>query len=388
MGLIASYQKEAISRTYRTLTKDQLTMMIYGICKNVMAKWCYPFKIPNEVSQKEINQFLNIADFNLKKIRVIYPNLKKTYDIPYDLYLRGTYRYAEKIETKLGTNMDKVLFEKVIGSLYGDSAVCINTLNINKIGSDYTFVFNKNIATNFKDGNIENFAKEIISIYSKCRFGAIIVSSYNDTEGHRTLIFIENINNVLNMFYYDPHGSNKQSWSNKENIYNKIYEVFNIFIKPYGSTAGIKDLIVNKYETICLLGIQALSFGYDIGMCQLFASLWLYIVVKVIVETTKNNIVLPPTKDWLYLVDDYFISQFDARQRYNAILLFVSKLFNFYIRNNANYLSELEYYNQYLLNTQKISEFEVPYDTKPKEDIKESEDYILRKNRRRYIRTI
>jgi hypothetical protein len=379
MGLVASYQKEAISRTYRSLTKDQLTMMIYGICKNIMAKWCYPFKNPDEVSQKEINQFLDIADFHIKKIRVIYPNLKKTYDIPYDVYLRGIYRYAESLETKLGTNMDKVFFEKVIGSLYGDNAACISKLDINKTDSgEYTFVFNKNISSNLKDGNIDNLAKAILSVYSKCRFGAIIVSSYAEKTGHRTLLFIENINDVLNIFYYDPHGSNKLSWSNQQNIYNKLYELFNIFVKPVASSAGIKDLIVNKYETICLLGIQALSAGYDIGMCQIFTSLWLYSVVKVIAESTKNNIALPPTKEWLYLIDDYFISQFDRKQRYNTILLFVAKLFNFYIRNNATYLSELSSYNDFLLERQEITSFEVPYDSKSKEDIKESEEYIVK----------
>lgn len=379
MGIIASYQKEAIGRAYRKFTKDELTLMIYGICKNIVAKWCYPFKNPSEVSQKEINNFLDIADFNIKKVRVIYPKLKKTYDVPYDLYLRGIYRYAEKLETKLGTNMDKVLFEKVIQKLYGDNASCINQLNISNTKSgENIFVFNKKIETNLKDQNIEVLSNEILSIYSKCRFGAIIVSSYNEGAGHRTLIFIENINDVLNIYYYDPHGSNKASWSNKENIYSKLYDLFTVNIKPYLSRHGLKDLVVNKYETICLFALQAHSSKYDIGMCQIFASLWLYSVVKVITESTKNKVQLPSTTEWIYLIDDYFISQFNDKQRYNVILLFVTKLFNFYIRNNANYLLELESYNEYLLNTQKIEEFEVPYETKPKEDIKESEDYILK----------
>ena len=388
MGIIASYQKEAISRTYRTLTKDQLTMMIYGVCKNIMAKWCYPFKNPDEVSQKEINQFLDTVDFHSKKIRVNYPDLKKTYDVPYDLYLRGTYRYAEILETKLGTNMDKVLFEKVIRTLYGDNTNCMSTLDINKSDSgDYTFVFNKNISTNLKDGNVDTFTKAILSVYSKCKFGAIIVSSYREQAGHRTLLFIENINDVLHVYYYDPHGSNKLSWSNQENIYNKLEEMFSVFVRPAASSIGIKDLFVHKYETICLLGIQALSSGYDIGMCQIFSSLWLYSVVKVIVETTKNNIILPLTSDWLYLIDDYFISQFDRKQRYNAMLLFVSKLFNFYIRNNANYLSELSEYNKFLLERQKIENFEVPYDSKTKEDIKESEEYVVKVARKAIVET-
>lgn len=383
MGLIVSYQKEALSRTYRTLTKDDLTLMIHDILKNTIAKWCYPSRNPKEVSQKEVNQFLDIADFNSKSIRVNYPSIEKSYEIPYDIYLRGIYRQAEELEKSLGTNMDKVLFEKVIGKLYGVNASCINTLYINKNEDKDkdTFIYNKNIKTNLKDSTTESFAKAILSTYSKCRYGAIIVSSYKfgNTAGHRTLIYIENINNNLNIFYYDPHGSSKASWSNKKNIYNTLYYMFDSIIRPYSSSFGIEKIIINSYDTICLVGIQSHSYKYDIGMCQIFSSLWLYNVVKIIAESTKNNIQLPSTDKWLYLVDDYFISQFNDAQRYNAILLFISRLFNFYVQNNKNYLNELENYNTYLLSTKQIySSFEVPYTKKSKEDIEETEKYIYK----------
>lgn len=380
MGIIASLPSETLEREYRILTKDQLTYMIYNICKNTFAKWCFPLKKPEEVTQQEINKFLDLINFNSKSIHANLPDLKKSYDIPYDFYLRGLYRYAEKLENKLGTNMDKVLFEKVIGKLYGDSAACINKMRITKTGDNYYYTFNEKINSNYNDDNKENLINSILSIYSKCHYGAIILSSYETgaSTGHRTLIYFENVNNVLNIFYYDPHGSNEFSWSNKLNIYNTLYDFFDE-MKPYLAKYNIKNIIVNKYESICLFGLQAYSVKYDIGMCQIFSSLWLYLVVKVIVESTKNNIQLPPTNKWIYLIDDYFISQVNAKQRYSAVLLFVSRLFNFYVQQNPKYLEELHSYNKFLLNSDKTTKsFEVPYTSKSEEDIMETDKYVRR----------
>lgn len=378
MGIIASLPAEAVKREYRILTKDQLTFMIYNICKNTFAKWCFPLKKPEQITQQEVNAFLEKIDFNSKSIQANLPDLKKSYDIPYDFYLRGLYRYAEKLENKLGTNMDKVLFEKVIGKLYGDNASCINKMNITKTGNNYVYTFNEKIQSNYDDSNKENLINSILSIYSKCHYGAIILSSYETglSTGHRTLIYFENVNNILNIFYYDPHGSSEFSWSNKLNIYNTLYDFFDQ-MKPYLTKYNIKDIIVNKYEAMCLFGVQAYSVKYDIGMCQIFSSLWLYLVVKVIVESTKNNIQLPPTNKWIYLIDEYFISQFNSKQRYNAVLLFVSRLFNFYVEQNPKYLQELYSYNKFLLESdEKTKSFEVPYTSKSQEDIKETDDYV------------
>jgi hypothetical protein len=381
MGLFVSLAKESAERKYRILSKDELTLLIYNMCKSTMAKWCFPLRNPETVSQEEINKFLDNADFTIKKIRMNYPSLRRSFDVPYDFYLRGIYRYAEKLEENIGTNMDKVLFETVIGKLYGDDAKCISNLHMKANDNGvFDFTFNKTIKSNFFDSNTTNIMNAILSTYSKCKFGSIIVSSYgkDNKSGHRTLIYIENTDNVLNIYYYDPHGSSEYSWSNKLNVFESIKIVFE-GMKELMGNFGIKDIIVNKFETICLFGIQSLSYKYDIGMCQIFSSLWLYSVTKIIAEATKNNFILPKTADWIYLVDDYFISQFNAKQRYNAIILFVSKLFNFYVRNNPSYTKELEKYNDYLLknNTDEIIEFEIPYETKSPEDIKEMEDYIV-----------
>lgn len=380
MGLIKSVPAEALSRQFRLLSKDELTFMIYNICKNTFAKWCYPLKNPDETTQQEINEFLELVDFRSKSILMKLPDIKKAYNVPYDFYLRGLYRYSEDLENKLGTNMDKVLFEKVIGKLYGDNAACISKMYIVKNKDEYEYIFNDKIKSNFNDANKEALINNILSIYSKCRYGAIILSSFQLglTTGHRTLIYFENVNNVLNVFYYDPHGSSELSWSNQLNIYNTLFDFFSE-MKPYLSKYNIQDIVVKEFESICLFGIQTYSATYDIGMCQIFSSLWLYLVVKVIVESNKNNIQLPPTDKWIYLIDDYFISQFNIKQRYNAVLLFVSRLFNFYIEQNPKYLSELAGYNNYLLSADpKTQTFDTPYTEKSQEDIKETDDYVLK----------
>jgi hypothetical protein len=381
MGLLVSLPAETIGRKYRVLTKDELTYSIYTLCKNTIAKWCFPSRNPDQVTQKEVNEFLNNADFNSKKFRVNYPDLKRSFEIPYDFYLRSMYRYAEVLETSLVTNMDKLLFEKVIGDLYGDDASCISRLNITKTGNDYRYTFNNTISTNFKDGNETEFMESVLSIYSKCRYGAMIVSSNEiGREGaHRTLIYIENINNVLNIFYYDPHGSSSLSWSSKLKIFDNLSVLFTEYSEPYLSKFGIKSIFVNEFEKICLLGIQAYSVKYDIGMCQIFSSLWLYNVLKVIAESAKSNVQLPSTDKWIYLIDDYYISQFDSKQRYNAILLFISILFNLYVENNPSYKEELDRYNKvYLLGKTEINNYEVPYESKSEEDIREMQKYIIK----------
>ena len=381
MGIIVSLAKESAQRQYRVLTKDELTFLIYSICKNTMAKWFFPFKKPEEVSQQEINKFLDDMDFSTKKIRMNFPYSQRSFDVPYDFYLRGTYRYAENLETNIGTNMDKVLFETVIGQIYGDDSKCISKLHMSINKENYfSYTFNNNITSTFMDENTTNMINAILGTYSKCKYGSIIVSSYDkeNQNGHRTVIYIENSNNILNVYYYDPHGSSEYSWSNKMNVYDSIKNIFN-GMKPLMKNFGIENIIVNKYESICLFGLQAMSYKYDIGMCQIYSSLWLYIVTKTIAESTKKNIQLPNTIDWLYLVDDYFIGQFNMKQRYNAVLLFITKLFNFYSIHNKKYLEELERYNDYLLNKnpEELRTFEIPYEAKPKEFVKEMEDSLV-----------
>lgn len=382
MGLATSIAKESIERKYRVLSKDELTLLIYKICKNTMAKWVYPLRNPEEVTQVEINKFLDTIDFSSKKFRMNFPSIQKSYEVPYDFYLRGLYRFAENLETNIGTNMDKVLFEKVIGQLYGDSAKCISKLDMREGQANYfKYTFNDKFSSEVIDEKTGDMAEAILDVYSKCKYGAIIVSSYEQSNqrGHRTLIYIENNNNVLNVFYYDPHGSSKYSWSNKYKVYDSIYKLFD-FMRLVMDKFGIQDIVINRYDTICLFGVQAMSYKYDIGMCQIYSSLWLYNVSKIIAETTKNNIILPNKADWLYLVDDYFINEFNMKQRYNAVLLFVSRLFNFYAVNNKKYLAELEKYNNYLLdqNQKDFENFEVPYEMKSPDEIKEMDDYIVR----------
>lgn len=384
MGATTSIPTELIGREYRILTKDQLTFTVYNICKNIFAKWCFPLRKPEEVTQKEINNFLDVLNFNSKTIPmnfVVSYNDTKSYNIPYDFYLRALYRFSESVEDKIGNNMEKVFFEKVLKKTYGDTSTCINKLTMTKIGNTFEYDF-KNIITNYNDAKKKDVIDSILSIYSKCRNGAIFLSSYKKGEliGHRTIIFFENINNVLNVYYYDPHGSSGMSWSSEQNIYNGLVYFFEE-MKPYMAKYNLTDIVVKQHQTMCLIGIQTYTTGYDIGMCQIFSSLWLYIIVKIMAKAKKNNIQLPETEKWIYLVDDYFISQFDRKQMYNALLLFMSKLFNFYTTENKDYSNELNNFNMFMFNRyrQSIDKFEVPYVlSTSSDDIKEMENYIVK----------
>lgn len=386
MGLTESIPSELIGRQYRILTKDQLTFSVYNICKDIFAKWCFPSKKPEQVTQEEINNFLDALNWKSKTVpmNVISYTGNKSYNVPYDFYLRGLYRFSEDVEHRVGDNMEKLFFEKVLGKIHGDTSKCVNKLKIVKSENMYEYTFLNN-TTNYNDANKQAMIDSILSIYSKCRNGAIILSSYKKglNIGHRTLIFFENINNVLNIYYYDPHGSSDFSWSSKLNIYETLSNFFNE-MKPYMAKYNLNDIVVKEHQTMCLLGTQTYAAGYDIGMCQIFSSLWFYLVVKVMAKAERNKIQLPDTEKWIYLIEDYLISQFTTKQMYNALLLFISRLFNYYTSENKNYGAELNGYNEYLLTTsynkEYMDKFEVPFTrhTSSEDEVKEMNAYIIK----------
>jgi len=399
MGLsssLPSITQEIVGRTYRVLTKDELTVKIYNLCKNIVAKWCFPFRDPNAVTQSEINNYLDQVDFHSRKFKVnydthstYYKNQQRTFMIPYDFYLRGIFWYTESNnnELNIGKNMDQVLFEQVLQTLYGDIALCVNKLKITKTDDEYLYKYNKLNETNLSDGNESAFFNEILKTYTKCRYGVILVTSLlkGENQSHRTLIFIENIENNFNIIYYDPHGSTSLSWSSELKIYDSIKDMFEIQSRPYLQTLNIQTIRVNEYTKICQLGIQARSSGIDIGMCQIFSSLWLYTTLKVILEASKSAVLLPSVENWIYLIDDYYISQFDKKQRYNVMLLFASNLYNYYVekmqREKENIIPLLENYHKHLIekHQDKIIKYEVTYEPLIQQESKrEMDTYIVK----------
>jgi len=399
MGLsssLPSITQEIVGRTYRVLTKEELTVKIYSLCKNIVAKWCFPIRDPSSVTQSEINKYLDEVDFHSRKIKVnydsystYYRNQERTFMIPYDFYLRGIFWYAEgkSEELNIGKNMDQVLFEDVLQTIYGDIALCVNKLIITKTDNGYVYKYNQLNETNLSDGNETAFFQTILNTYTKCRYGVILVTSLlkDATDSHRTLIYFENIENNLNIIYYDPHGSSSLSWSNKLRIYDRVKNIFEEQSTPYLQTFNIQTIRVNEYSKMCLLGIQAYSSGIDIGMCQIFSSLWLYTTLKVILEASKSAVILPSVENWINLIDEYYITMFDKKQRYNVMLLFASNLYNYYVektrRDGENIIRLLENYHKHLIERfeDKLSKYEITYERRIPEEIKRETDvYIVK----------
>ena len=122
--------------------------------------------------------------------------MNKAYDIPQDYYLRGLYRFSEVKENEIGSSIDKFFFDKVLNNLYGNSSLCVKrmTMRIMKDTNEViSYEFDDKIVSNYKDSNKEKLIDTILSSYSKCRYGAIFLSSIVET-GHRTIIFFEYIN--------------------------------------------------------------------------------------------------------------------------------------------------------------------------------------------------
>lgn len=362
---------------------------VHNICKNVFAKWCFPYKNSDEVTQQEINIFLDNLDYKNKFIRGSLPNLNKVYDIPQDYYLRGIYRLAESKENKIGLNIDNFFFDKVLTELYGSKdissicfPVCVKHMDITMMQDAphqvYEYKFD-NIRSNYNDSNKQKLIDAILSTYSKCRYGAIFLSSYlyGNNIGHRTLIFFEYINNILNVYYYDPHGTIYNSWSSRYKIYDSLSIFFNE-MKSSMKNHCITDIILKEYNTMCLIGIQSYASKYDIGMCAIFSSLWLYLVIKIIATSKQQNITLPDTTNWIFLINSYFTTHFTPKQMYNSVLLFMSRLYTIFTEENKNYKQELENYIEFLYLTDRtqLSKFEIAFSPKSSEEIKVRDEYL------------
>ena len=194
------------------------------------------------------------------------------------------------------------------------------------------------------------------------------------------IILLNYINNVLNVYYYDPHGTQGKSWSSEHKIYDFLSIFFND-MKISMNNYGITNIILKRYDIMCPIGIQSYSARYDIGMCQIFSSLWLYLVIKIIDTAKEQNISLPETDKWIFLINKYFTTNFNPKQMYNSLLLFISNKYTLFTqenKENKEYKEELEKYIEFLFDTDRtaLNNFEISFSPKSVEEIKERDEYL------------
>lgn len=376
MGLILS-RKEYIGKKYRILTKDELTLSIYNKCKNIIYNIAEPGLDSRSLTQDQLNKKLDELDFKSRKVMVRYDTEagKELYEIDYDFYIRHLYRFSELKENRLSVSMEQVMYDKLLGKLGGVASTCVQNIGLIKKDKDVIFKY-KNLEENIESKYFKQVVtSDFISSFITCKYAIITVGIEGEEGKHRTIMFMENIDNNLTFFFYDSHGSGYMSYSYRAGFISYFQKIFKYMNdnKP----ENINSITFQAHETRCFYGMQSYTESYDIGMCQLYSSLWIYTVIKVIVDAHDNGVLLPPTSKWLYLVDEYYTTKLSTKQAYNALLLFGTFLFNIYSESYPKYVEELANFNSSLKKYYKIKKYKVEEESSSmtEEDRKEQARY-------------
>lgn len=120
---------------------------------------------------------------------------------------------------------------------------------------------------------------------------------------HATMLFIENKEDVINLYLYDPHGSSPyHTYAKEEFIF--IYNLATAYSTKYG-----KPMNVIKRETFsCPRGIQAVIPEIKenkIGYCIIYSYFWLYLIlhcISMIPNIDLNTLISTVEKTVLTLV--------------------------------------------------------------------------------------
>lgn len=352
MGLILS-KGEFINKTYRNLTGHELTLCIYTKCKNNIAQLLFPTKDRNSIYQEDVNRELNMRDYRGQRIPIVINN--KKYKIPLDLYLIHLYRYSELTGNSLINNMERVMYDYLIGNKINKDSVCVKRL----------FLSMDDDIVNYKFGQIEGTTNdkyfkqvvcpELIEVYRDCKYGVLVLSTEAEIGKHRTIMFVENVDSHLTFHFYDPHGSGYTSFGKYTGFVSKLREIFNDMNKFLPD--GVMSVSLNEENTRCFYGIQKYTEKYDYGLCQLFSAFWIYNIIKIISDAENSNVILPKTSEWIYLIDEYYTTEMLDIQTYNAVLLFGLFLIKLYSEQNPSYRKELNNFEQSIKKYYKIEKY-------------------------------
>jgi hypothetical protein len=152
----------------------------------------------------------------------------------------------------------------------------------------------------------------------------------------------------INLFQYEPHGTQKGFSYNRfkiHNFYKKIDLIRNDLINKNYSKLFLVNLNFNLNDAVCNIGAQELSAGVDIGYCTVFSTLWFNIFVNVLdlINTYDkkynylyyNRLSNIPIKDWIFEIDNHITSlKYDyiikySNNTYELDYLFKLKLYMF-----------------------------------------------------------
>ena len=164
---------------------------------------------------------------------------------------------------------------------------------------------------------------DLINDISKCSYGFQPLTI--DIEGrkapHAVFSFFEKMENNINIYYYDPHGT-QDSFS-----YNVGVPEFLIYlVKQINIFYPQLNVKIDFKYSGCLIGLQSYTNQYDIGMCESWTLFWMFLVSKTLDYVKKNNLNLT-IEQWLPLIEKYFTQEVEKKKIYNLLISFISQLY-------------------------------------------------------------
>jgi hypothetical protein len=191
-------------------------------------------------------------------------------------------------------------------------------------------------------GDLNDKQKEIIhdmiNRLNKCSYGfqainnGIIDKTGKITHSHAGYSFFEKIENNINIYYYEPHGTDQFTSTSSRMGMRQFLEYYARQIEQLYPNLKVN---VDFVYSGCLRGLQTYTSEYDIGMCQSWTFFWMFLVSKTLDYIKKNNINLT-VKQWLPLIEQYFTEEVSKEKVYNLLISFISQLYlDFYNENEA-----------------------------------------------------
>jgi len=343
---------EAIERNDKEII-DFINSIISLDCKKRLAKYRKISKIQNEISHKDKNEIMPIITPVFENIVFKFLESKKyiketgmrivtdnrIYIVDYDYYLRSVYYiirnkfYAENIVEDLifqsGNNVECLYKDDFIYYLGGNEYSYYDHGDTNmKIKIDYV----GNTPSNVLDYIYYVIYKNL----TKCKDGFKLYSIYRDgvSIGHRVIIYFENINDVITIYYYDPHGyeSNVSEELDMYKFFEFITECMNYISRTYNYKYKFK---FEQFFSGCPIGLQTFSSSFDIGMCQTFTLFWLYNIVQIkkFIRNIKYINDLPMSKI-IPRIEEYYSTKLTDYELYNLLISFIADFINEFLSKN------------------------------------------------------
>jgi hypothetical protein len=281
--------------------------------------------------------------------KVVMFDKDKKYSMNYDYFVRNLI-YSSKMFFKEGEKyyMGKFLADKldVKECFLPRMFVTRRKENVNIFEVMYGKENKVNFDIRFEDNlhKQKEMINDIINRINKCSYGfqplgiGIIDKSRKISSAHAGFSFFEKIGNNINIYYYEPHGTNEITSSAHRmgmpdflkylvQQINKLYPELNIKI----------DF---KYSG-CLHGLQSYVGKYDIGMCESWTFFWMFLVSKTLDYIKKNNINLT-IEEWLPLIEKYFTEEVEEKKVYNLLISFISQLYLEFNNENKAFNSHIK----------------------------------------------